>query len=820
VTIDDGTLTLDDNAIISNGNLTIGSLGVLDVERGSGTFSESTPVATLEGVAVANGGIIEIGMAGTGNPMLLLDGGTVVSNGALTVGSVGTLEIGAGNATLNNVSVINENLIEILAGTVLALDLGTTIANFGATITVEGNAALTMNGATIGGGTINDFSTVSGGIAAGTIDVTGDSNISGVLLNNGGVTVSGVTLTMDDDAVNGTTFTDTAGVIQIDGGTTLNLNGATVNGGALIGDGTIVTVGGVNTFDDVAIASVTTVNVNDDTVLELVGTISNGGLIALSSSSDITQLEISGNVLLNGGGQVALTDDAHNAIVSDGSAATLTNSNTITGAGTIGDTLLTLVNDSTVDATGTNTLTIDTGVNTDTSGGPEGSHWSVGSLAVTNDSAGILEASAGHLLQIDDNVLNNGLIQSGVTGGTSVAVVNVAGDITGTGSIDIFDNAQVEIGGSVSSGQTVTFEVSNGAAELILDDPQGFQGLVKGLVEAHSEASENYIDLKGFSYNNSETEVVSASFNSATDVTAVTITNGNSANNFTIDLVGDYHAGDFEFASDGVGGTLFSDPAANSGAVTIASDTTLDIAAASTAMVSFANSNGNTGELVLDNAKAFTGQIVGFAGNGTSSNSDLIDLADVNIASVAMNKTTYTENGNGTGTLSLYDANGHALDHITFDGSYQLANFTIENDGSGHTLIVDPPASSGVNASSSVVPNDARPAANAVVMHDPGPPAPSSTIVTATPMHTLSSLAAGDNFAFNLEGVGHATVTDVHRFSEGLQFGSSTFANVQTLFATHDDSHGNTVIAVDGHDTITLRDAHQTLLHMGDFHLV
>ena len=107
--------------------------------------------------------------------------------------------------------------------------------------------------------------------------------------------------------------------------------------------------------------------------------------------------------------------------------------------------------------------------------------------------------------------------------------------------------------------------------------------------------------------------------------------------------------------------------------------------------MSFTNSNGNTGELVLNNSKDFTGQIVGFAGDGTTSNSDLIDLTDINIADVAINKTTYTDNGNDTGTLTLYNAKGQALDSITFVGSYQLANFTIENDGSGHTLIVDQP---------------------------------------------------------------------------------------------------------------------------------
>ena len=741
LTIEDGvTLTLGDNTVISNGNLAIGTVGILDVEQGPGTLSEGFPDATLDGVAVANGGTIEIGTAGTGDPILLLDDGTVVSSGTLIVGSVGTLEVGAGGAMLDDVLVFNSNVIEVLADGILDVDLGTTIINFGATITVDGAAAVDLDGATIAGGTLS-------------------------------------------------------------------------------GDGMIATVGGTSTFEGVAIASATTVSVTDDTVLDLSGAIVNTGIIALNSSGDATQLEISGNVLIEGSGQVALTDNTNNAIVSDGSSAMLTNSNTITGAGTIGDAFLTLVNDGTINATGENPLIIDTGANTATSAGPEGSHWSVGSLEVTNDSAGVLEASAGHTLQIDDNVLNNGLIESGNAVGTSIAMVNVAGNITGTGSIDIFDNAKLEIGGSVSSGQTVTFEVSNGAAELILDDPQGFQGLVKGLVEASSEATENYIDLKGFLYN-AETKVVSASFNSSTDVTAVTITDGNSADNLTIDLVGDYHKGAIEFSSDGAGGTLFSDPAANSGPVTIASDTTLDIASASTAMVSFANCNGNTGELVFDNAKAFSGQIVGFAGGGAISNSDLIDLADVDITSVAMNKTSYTQNGNGTGTLTLYNANGHALDHITFDGNYQLANFTIENDGGGHTLIVDPPASCGANANSSVVAGNADPAANAVVTHDPAPPATGTTVIAAAQIHTLSSLAASDNFAFNFKDTGHITMTDFHSLTENPQFGSSAFASVQAILnAAQDDSHGNIVTALNGHDGIDLNNVHKTLPHIGDFHV-
>ena len=86
--------------------------------------------------------------------------------------------------------------------------------------------------------------------------------------------------------------------------------------------------------------------------------------------------------------------------------------------------------------------------------------------------------------------------------------------------------------------------------------------------------------------------------------------------------------------------------------------------AATSAAVDFTNSTGTTGALVLDDSKDFTGSIVGFTGDGTTTNSDLIDVTDVNIADVATNKTTYTDHGNDTGPLTLYNANGQALDSI------------------------------------------------------------------------------------------------------------------------------------------------------------
>ena len=74
---------------------------------------------------------------------------------------------------------------------------------------------------------------------------------------------------------------------------------------------------------------------------------------------------------------------------------------------------------------------------------------------------------------------------------------------------------------------------------------------------------------------------------------------------------------------------------------------------------------------------------------------------------------------------------------------------------------------------------------------------------------------------FNFANVGQATVTDFHTETDTLQFNSQLFANIQAaLNATHDDGHGNTVVALDAHDTITLSGVLKAQLHASDFHFV
>jgi hypothetical protein len=125
------------------------------------------------------------------------------------------------------------------------------------------------------------------------------------------------------------------------------------------------------------------------------------------------------------------------------------------------------------------------------------------------------------------------------------------------------------------------------------------------------------------------------------------------------------------------------DSAVGDGSYTILSGTTLTLMGASAEAITFANEKGNSGTLVLDHSASFIGQISGFAGDGTLSNSDTIDLKDVDFATA---KEIYA-GGTLTVTDDVHTANLH------FNGDYALDNFVLAIDDHGGTLVIDPPAS-------------------------------------------------------------------------------------------------------------------------------
>ena len=97
--------------------------------------------------------------------------------------------------------------------------------------------------------------------------------------------------------------------------------------------------------------------------------------------------------------------------------------------------------------------------------------------------------------------------------------------------------------------------------------------------------------------------------------------------------------------------------------------------------------NAATGTLVLDHASQFTGKLIHLSGDGTASNSNQIDLKDIAFGSGTSE--SYSGDTSG-GVLTVSDAQNHTA-HLALVGDYTHSTFNLSNDGSGGTLVIDPP---------------------------------------------------------------------------------------------------------------------------------
>ena len=182
---------------------------------------------------------------------------------------------------------------------------------------------------------------------------------------------------------------------------------------------------------------------------------------------------------------------------------------------------------------------------------------------------------------------------------------------------------------------------------------------------------------------------------------------------------------------------ITSSLAGSSGSTTIGTGATLDIAAADSASVTF---QGSTGTLRLDQASTFSGEIFGFKGNGTLSGSDHIDLRNIKYSSV--------HDSYANGVLTVTDGSGDT-DKLSFNGSYTLANFKFASDGSGGTIVYDPP-----------VPPPSSQSASAATSDDTSL---STTIGTGATLE----LAIGDHDAITFAGSRGPLILDASRSGTG-----------------------------------------------------
>ena len=351
-------------------------------------------------------------------------------------------------------------------------------------------------------------------------------------------------------------------------------------------------------------------------------------------------------------------------IVGTTSASTLTNvDNTISGAGQIGsgDGNLTLINAAhgTIDANISGaTLTLDTG------------------HTIAND--GLLEATNGGTLQIDDAVSGGSAI---IAGGTL-----------------IFD---------AQSNVNVTFDNGTGTpayGELVLGHASDFSGQISGFTgtapdTAHSDA----IDLKDISFGSNITFAYDDNAGTDTGGTLTIFDSGNSVDNITF-ANGEYNTASFTLSSDGSGGTLITDPPAS----TTTASTTSSSDGAGTLTVGLNGNNTITGSGIGDTLtggdghdtfvfNAVTNSQAGAAHfdtiNDFTHNSDHIDFAAINglntgVQDVAFNSLTVAPGSIAAHTIDIVTIGGNTIVYANSTGSSEsLANADMEIHLTGVTNV-------------------------------------------------------------------------------------------------------------------------------------
>jgi hypothetical protein len=448
-------LTLVDGTTIAGGSLVIGDgqSGELKIEA-NGT---NTAGATLDDVAVTNNGTIQVDPSGTiSSPVdLILSDGTIVTDGTLSIGGTGEVQIASGSngpgATLHDVSVENSGTIEVATGATLTLNDHTTVS--GGNLTLDDTSStLDIDGtATLDGVTVNNAGAlrIDGGSYSTTLADTVTLQGGGTLTLEAGTQIDGAKDVDGNpaqfDNVNNT-ITGT-GIIGDGSGDMALTNEGTIDatGGMLI----ISTGSGGNTFTNSGLLEATdggTLNVRD-VEIDNSGTGPDAGILVDGTS---TLMVGNSSLELTGGGTVTLEAGSQFVGTSSSYAASLYNfSGTIQGAGTIGAGIgLQNDADGTIDAAG-GTLTIDTGNTVENAGLMEAT---TGTLQIDDnvDNTNTVEANGGAVIVSATGSLSGGTVEI-AGGGLFEFVDSTAEDVTFAGaSAGILEVRQAPYSGTIS----------------------------------------------------------------------------------------------------------------------------------------------------------------------------------------------------------------------------------------------------------------------------------------------------------------------------------------------------------------------------------
>ena len=488
---------------------------------------------------------------------------TVTSSQNTTVNSVdtisgATLAIAAGTTFQATNGGVNAGKITVADGATFAISsldnvgsvalngskAATSLEFVGAVNILGGNGQITLSAnahnqiiADGSNRTVDNLSdTITGGGRIGDLadtHLTFINDHSGVINANGKVALdikTGNTFTnngtMEATSSGGLHIEDV--VNQLGGGTILaagskahvDLDKSVIIGGTLAtsGGGKINTLAGSNAtilgFSTIVDGSL---NIVDNSTLFLNGLVTNEGNISLGATTNATQIVVTGNSGIIEG-QVTLSDNAKNAIITNGANHLFENGATLTGAGTIGDSHMSFDNLATINATGKNELIIAANfvANSALMEATGTGHLTI-AANVTNGVGAAIEALGTSHVVLENTVISNtkatiGVLTTGAhldigtvaAGGTAEvdngAVVNVAGGLITTivganqatptsftikdatvqnaGTITVSDNSKLVLNGTaneetVSNSGTIAIKGATKATSLVIDGTNG-----------------------------------------------------------------------------------------------------------------------------------------------------------------------------------------------------------------------------------------------------------------------------------------------------------------------------------------------------------
>ncbi|MGY4299595.1 VCBS repeat-containing protein [Bradyrhizobium sp. i1.4.4] len=721
---------LSDETVTNAGIIEVLANGALAIEQGS-TVDNSSGDVIVDGSAA-----------------LTLDYATI-SGGAIR--GAGTIDV-TGASKIDNAATLSVSAVTVESGATLTLDdatvSGTAIVNHG-TVNVDASKNLTLNGASLAGGTLT---------IAGTLESTGASAIDNADVGNTGtISVTSGTLTIDPGILHGitnhglieavtggtlklttVTVANTGGTISVDGTSKLYLSDVSINGGSLGNAGNLYSVSGLNTITG-GVTNTGTIEVQSGT-LNLSGGITGVGALIIDNN---TTLELGGadaqTVSFAGGTNTLKLDKTSHAFTGTiAGQATTGGTFTVTGDAGInsgkGDALDFTASGGTIGSRG-NIVLAPSGTLTGATNGIVVTQNGIGDISLTT--SGDITGQTGNGIVLHDGANGAGDITATIGGGVSGAVgldivshgngavtVTNNGHISGTTSFGInVDQDDAGAVGSTHITNTGSVVGADGFAAISIQENGTGAAFITnsgtiGPADAGSVTSSTYaivetggeITINNAGHINGNISVATATFNNETGGTWTVAGSGvfgdasSIVNHGDIDLHGASISG-ADLTIENYGDIDSWGTASITGDITNTGTGSIEVHTGTLTL--FGSLSGSaTGAVVVDagatlEVKGAVSQTITLAGDGAELEIDTKDFGG-SIAELSANdKIDLTMIKWGPGTSAVYvpdadhPANGGVLTvtgddgksiSLTLIGDYRDAHFAGSDEG-GHTLI-------------------------------------------------------------------------------------------------------------------------------------